>query len=58
MERDFKCFSLDRMLNHDVLKVLKLCLVDVVLNIKVECLESFSKVGYMSMIKKFPDLKI
>ena len=46
------------MLNHDVLKVLKLCLVDAVLNIKVECLESFSKVGYMSLIKKFPDLKI
>ena len=58
MEREFKCFSLDSMLNHDVLKVLKLCLVDAVLNIKVECLESFSKVGYMSLIKKFPDLKI
>ena len=41
MERDFKYFSLERLLNHDVLKVLKLCLADTVLNIKVGCLESF-----------------
>ena len=50
MERDFKCFSLESLLNHDVLKVLKLCLADTVLSIK--CLESFSKIGYMSLIEK------
>ena len=46
MERDFKCLSLKRLLNHDVLKVLKLCFADTVLKIKVGCLERFSKIDY------------
>ena len=43
-ERDSKCLSLESLLNHDVLKVLKICLADTVLNIKVGCLESFLKI--------------
>ena len=58
MEKDFKCLSLENLLNHDVSNVLKLCLADTVLNIKVEYLESFSKIGYISLIKNFPHLII
>ena len=46
MERNFKCLSLE-----SLLKVLKLCLADAVLNMTVGCLESFSKIGYMSLIE-------
>ena len=49
MERDFKCLSLESLLNQDVLNMLKLCLGDTVLDIKVGCLKSFSKIGYMSL---------
>ena len=51
MERDFKCLSLESLLNQDVLNMLKLCLGDTVLDIKVGCLKSFSKIGYMSLIE-------
>ena len=51
MERDFKYLPLESLLNHDVLKVLKLFLANTVLNIKVGYLESLSKIGYMSLIK-------
>ena len=49
-EKDFKCLSLESLLNHNFFKVLKLYLADTVLNIKVRYLESFSKIGYMSLI--------
>ena len=57
MERDFKCLSLESVLNHNVLKVLKLCLDDTVLNIKAGCLESFSKIVYMSLIENLPSIR-
>ena len=57
MERDFECLSLENLLNHDVLKMLKLCLVDTALNINVGCLESFSKIGYMSLIENLQYLR-
>ena len=38
-------------LGKSVLKVLKLYLADTVLNIKVGCLESFSKIGYITLMK-------
>ena len=41
MERDFKCFSLESLLNHDVLKVLKLCLADIVLDMSGELFEDW-----------------
>ena len=47
-----KCLSLESLLNHDVLKVLKLCLANTMLTIKVGCLESFLKIGYMILIKE------
>ena len=47
----FKCRSLESLLSHDVLKMLRLCFADTVLNIKVGCLESLSKIGYISLIK-------
>ena len=57
MERDFKCLSLENLLNRDVLKMLKLCLVDTALNINAGCLESFSKIGYMSLIENLQYLR-
>ena len=57
MKKDFKCLSLESLLNHDVLKVLKLSHADTVLNKKVGCLESFSKIGYMSLIENLPYLR-
>ena len=38
-------------------KVVKLCLADTVFNIKAGCLESFSKIGYMSLIENLPYLR-
>ena len=57
IERDFKCLSLESLLNHNFLKVSKLYLLDTVLNIKVGCLEGFSKIGYMSLIENLPYLR-
>ena len=51
VEKEFKCLSLESLLNHDVLKVLKHCFADTVLNIKVGCLKNFSKILYISLIK-------
>ena len=49
MQRDLKYLFLERLLDHNVLKVLKICLADTVLNVRVGCLESFSKIGYVSL---------
>ena len=51
MQRDLKYLFLERLLDHHVLKVLKICLADTMLNVRVGCLESFSKIGYVSLIK-------
>ena len=52
MQRDLKYLFLERLLDHSVLKVLKICLGDTVLNVRVGCLESFSKIEHESLIKK------
>ena len=50
-------FVVGKSKNQDVLKALKVCLVDTVLNTKAGCLQNFFKNGYRSSIESLLQLK-
>ena len=50
-------FVIGKSVTPRFLKMLKLCFADTVFKIKVGCLESFLKIGYISRIKNLPNLR-
>ena len=56
-EERLQMFVIGKSVKPRCFKGVKLCLANTVLNIKVGCLESFSKIGYMSLIENLSYLR-